>query len=185
MTWGRHMLKILMLLLLVLVPGCMKGACTAHAHFVKKNKNQVELPVAVQWKKNPIIQVCETSPVTRDEVEMVLAEWEAHGAPKLKVVNSKCEEEMPASGYVQIDQWRPEWRSRIMGAYAVAIAWPQIPEAGLIMVPNGNMAVLRHEIGHIWLHGHANKPGHVICPYVDCIGDDWEGVKRAFRRGGY
>ena len=161
----------------------MRSAC--HSHFIKKkNKSKVELPVAIQWKKNPVIQVCETAPVTKDEVEMVLAEWVSHGAPKLRVINSKCEGE-PESGYIQLDQWRPEWRERIAGAFAVTVVWPRTPEAGLIMVPDGNIGVLRHEIGHIWIQGHANKNGHVICPYVTCIGDDWEGVKKAFKRGGY
>lgn len=165
------------------MPGCVRSACSLH-YLKSKNKNRIELPVAVKWKKNPVIQVCDTAPVTKDEVEMLLAQWEAHGAPKLKVVNSKCEGD-PVAGYIQLDQWRPYWREKIPRAFAVAIAWPKIPEAGLIMVPDGNMGVLRHELGHIWIQGHAAKEGHVICPYVTCIGDDWEGVRRAFRRGGY
>ena len=176
--------RLFLLVLLALGPlGCYVRTC--YLHYLKK-KETVKVPVAVQWRKQPIIQVCDTAPVTKDEVEMVLAEWVAHGAPELKVVNSKCEENMPASGYIQIDQWRPEWRSQILGAHAVTAAWPpDIPEAALIMVPDSNLAVLRHEIGHIWIQGHAHKRGHVICPYVDCMGDDWTGVKKAFRKGGY
>ena len=171
---------------LVLAPLTCCAYTFSSTYPIKNKTEKVKIPVAVQWKKPPIIQVCDTAPVTRDEVEMVLAEWVAHGAPLLRVVDSKCEENMPSSGYIQVDQWRPEWRSQIQGAYAVTIVGPpDRPEAGLIMVPNGNLAVLRHEIGHIWFQGHANKHGHVICPYVDCMGDDWTGVKKAFRKGGY
>ncbi len=173
-----------MLFTLALLPlgCCTKSACTLNE---LRKREKVEVPVATQWKANPVVQVCDTAPVTKDEVEMVLAEWARHGAPKLKVVSSKCEEDLPAPGYVQIDAWRVDWRMQIPGAFAVTAVWPEVPESGLIMVPDGNLGVLRHEIGHIWLHGHAHKRGHVICPYVDCIGDDWSGVKKAFRRGGY
>lgn len=174
-----------MLIALAVLPlgCCTRSACSIE--YLKKNKEIVELPVATKWKKNPVIQVCDTAPVTKGEVELLLAEWEAHGAPKLKVVESKCAGDMPDLGYLQIDSWRPEWREQILGAHAVTAVWPQVPEAGLIMVPDGDMGVLRHELGHIWIHGHANKTGHVICPYVDCIGDDWSGVKRSFRKGGF
>jgi len=182
--WGRQMIRWLMLFTLALLPlgCCTRSACTID---YIRSKEKVAVPVAAKWKDNPVVQVCDTAPVTKDEVEMVLAEWAKHGAPKLKVVNSKCEEDMPASGYVQIDRWRPDWRTQIFGAFAVTLVWPELPEAGLIMVPDGNLGVLRHEIGHIWLHGHVAKKGHVICPYVDCIGDDWSGVKKSFRRGGF
>ena len=174
-----------MLITLAVIPlgCCTKSACTIA--YLKKDKEVVELPVAVQWARNPVVQVCDTAPVTKDEVEILLAEWEAHGAPKLKVVESKCEGDMPSPGYLQIDQWRPEWRSQIPTAFAVTAVWPEVPESGLIMVPDGNMGVLRHELGHIWIHGHAYQKGHVICPYVDCIGDSWDGVKKSFRKGGY
>lgn len=160
------------------------GCCASTLAYVKA-KELVELPVAAKWKQNPIIQVCDTAPVTKDEVELLLEEWEAHGAPKLKVVSSKCEEDMPLEGYIQIDRWRPEWRDLIPTAFAVTSVWPEVPESGLIMVPDGNMGVLRHELGHIWIHGHAKDSGHVLCPYVDCIGSEWGGVKRSFKKGGY
>ena len=183
--WGRHMFRIIMLIVLAATSlGCMRSACSLN--YIKSFRaKDVGLPVATKWKKNPVVQVCDTAPVTKDEVEMVLAEWAAHGAPKLKVVESKCEDEVPAPGFLQIDQWRPDWRGMIPGAHAVTAVWPQLPEAGLIMVPDSNIGVLRHELGHIWLHGHANRDGHVLCPYVDCIGDNWDGVRRAFRKGGF
>ena len=180
------MLRLIMLVILAAVPlGCIRSACSLE--YVKYLKsNSLELPVAVKWENNPVVQVCDTAPVTKDEVEMLLAQWSTHGAPKLKVVESKCEDNYPAPGFLQIDKWRPDWRQQVSNAHAVTAVWPpESPEAGLIMVPDSNMAVLRHELGHIWIQGHGMKRGHVICPYVDCIGNDWEGVKKSFRKGGY
>jgi len=177
------MIKLIVFTLLALVPGCTSSAFTLSS-INKDDKVRFELPVAVQWKKDPVIQVCDTAPVTKDEVEMLLTEWEKRGAPKLKVVNSKCEGD-PLPGYIHLDQWRDEWRGEIEGAYAVTAVWPKVPEAGIIMVPDGDMGVLRHELGHIWIQGHAPLAGHVICPFVGCTGDIWEGVRKSFKRGGY
>jgi len=177
------MFKLLLISLLAISPGCTRSACTLQK--IKRGDDvKVEVPVAVKWKEDPVILVCDTAPVTKDEVAMLLDEWAAHGAPKLEVVNSKCVGE-PMPGYIQIDQWRPEWRLQVTGAYAVTAVWPEDPVMGLIMVPDGNLSVLRHELGHIWIHGHTPVMGHVVCPYVECTGDDWEGVKKAFKRGGY
>lgn len=176
--------RLFILVLVALAPlGCCVRTCSVQ--YAKKSQKMVDIPAATKWRKLPVIQVCDTAPVTKDEVEAVLEEWVAHGAPKLKVINSKCEEPLPSPGYIQVDRWRPDWRLQLMGAHAVTAVWPEDPEAGLIMLPDGNLGVLRHEIGHIWIQGHANKRGHVICPFVDCMGDDWSGVKKAFRRGGY
>lgn len=179
--WGRHMFRFLVVAFLGVSP---LGVCGNTFSYVK-DKEFVELPVAVKWEKDPVIQVCDTAPVTKDEVELLLAEWEAHGAPKLRVISSKCEEDMPETGYIQIDKWRPDWRAQIKKAHAVTAVWPDSPEAGIIMVPDSNMGILRHELGHIWLHGHASDAGHVLCPYVNCIGSEWGGVKKSFRKGGY
>ena len=86
--WGKQMVRLLMLFTLALLPlgCCTKSACTLNE---LRKREKVEVPVATQWKANPVVQVCDTAPVTKDEVEMVLAEWARHGAPKLKVVSSK------------------------------------------------------------------------------------------------
>ena len=173
-----------MLVILVAMPlGCTRRVCNV-AEQLYEARTKVKLPKPTKWAVPPVVQVCDTAPVTSDEVRMLLAQWAAHGAPKLKVIDSKCEGEMPDSGFIQVDMWRPEWRLRILGAFAVTVVWPEIPESGLIMVPDGNMDVLRHELGHIWFQGHAAKNGHVLCPYVQCTGQDWSGVRRAFRGWG-
>jgi len=173
-----------MLVILAAMPlGCTNRVCAAVEQLYEA-RVKVKLPKPTKWAALPVVQVCDTAPVTSDEVRMLLAQWEAQGAPKLTVVDSKCAGDMPDKGFIQIDMWRLEWRLQILGAFAVTVVWPDIPEAGLIMVPDGNMAVLRHELGHIWFQGHAAKRGHVLCPYVDCIGDDWSGVRRAFRGWG-
>ncbi len=178
---------IIRLLLAVLLAAVPLGCCTRTSPltYAKRSAELIYIPNAVKWRRSPIIQVCDSAPVTKDEVELVLAEWAEHGAPQLRVVESKCKEEMPSPGFVQIDKWRPQWRAQIKEAHAVTAVWPEAPEAGLIMLPDSSLAVLRHEVGHIWIQGHANKSGHVICPFVECMGNDWSGIKKSFKNGGH
>lgn len=179
---------ILRLLLAVLLVALPLGCCTRTSPltYAKRSAEFIHIPDAIQWRVKPIVQVCDSAPVTKDEVELALAQWSDHGAPKLVVIESKCEEDMPSAGFIQIDKWRPQWRTDIKEAHAVTAVWPPAsPEAGLIMVPDSNMVVLRHELGHIWIQGHGMKRGHVICPFVECMGNDWSGIKKSFKRGGH
>ena len=172
-------MKFLIPLFISLLPLNLESTCTN-----RYTKNEIGLPDVAQWKKAPIVQVCPNSPVTKDEVQLILDEWADHGAPKLKAVSSKCNIREPRAGFVQIDNWRPEWlQIKFDGAHAVTITWPRdVLESAIIMVPDGDLGILRHEIGHLWFQGHTEKHGHVLCPFTNCIGDGWEGIKRAFRK---
>ena len=143
----------------------------------------VSLPAAVKWQIRPTLAVCDSAPVTKEMVEMLLAEWVANGAPPLKVVNTTCDDSLPEDGIILVDRWRSEWRELLPKPSAVCSVWPEEPLAGVILLENADLGVLRHELGHIWIHGHAEKQGHVLCPYVDCLSGSWEGIRKSFQEG--
>lgn len=142
------------------------------------------LAPAAAWAMEPTVLVCSTAPVTKDEVQQALDLWADHGAPQLTAMDSYCLGNQ-VSGYVYVDlrhageSWEP-------GVLATTYYSPYTPrDYAIIHLSNGDLRVLTHEVGHIWL-GHASVSPHVLHPSIGHFDwDAWEDVEYAFALGGY
>jgi hypothetical protein len=186
-------MRSLFLLFFLLLAGCAKAPLDPGM------QRTVSIPVFDQparpWLMTPVVKVCPDAPVGEAEVQNVLALWEQHGAPRLKVRYAPCWESRPLPGYVYIrgntyDGAHPQWQwdHSVLGLtyYSAGGINSELPTWwAVIELSDNDRRVLTHEVGHLWL-GHANVGPHVLFPTIQGFHwKGWLGVDAAFKDGGY
>ena len=149
-----------------------------------------QVPLKAWEEREPIVKVCPTAPVTTSEVQWALDTWAEHGAPQLQAVSSYCLDIAESSDAVFVTGPQPwaeaEWTP---GTIGLTVTFSETREGptrlGVIGLATGDLRVLTHEVGHLWITGHVGGPfnPHIMAEYIQHFDwDGWDGIDKAMRR---
>lgn len=143
-------------------------------------------PVLHDWVFPPMVKVCSTAPVTKDEVQWALDLWANHGAPELTAIDSHClSKNEPWTVYVDqptVEEYAAHWTEHTIGLTSVyRYAEGQPPVAADLHLVTGDRRVLLHEVGHLWIPAHYPGKEHVLSEWLGDFAYSFEGVDKVFK----